>query len=268
MRDGLNGGAESATLDDIAKATALTRLHLHPHLLSTSLAFLTPLAPSLQHLDLDGFHTISSLEPLSSLSKLRRLDLSHFDHKLLATLLPLTTLTALNDLALGGMAAVSSLEPLAGLTSLTQLTVRRCKAISSLEPLADLGPTLLALTIAENHSLTSFSSLSTLTALSRMHLDAPHASITSEAIAAAGMLDRSLQELSLCSNRPDGRSTQVVDLQPLCSLTRLCSLKLPSWWKLCGFQHLAMLGSALQVCILSMHVICLLCQWCLRCCIQ
>ena len=151
--------------------------------------------------------SISSLEPLASLTSLRYLYLA--DHEI-TELGPLSGMTALETLDLFNN-AIADVSPLSGLTSLTQLSLGQ-NAIFDVSPLS--GMTALTQLHLSNNAIVDVSPLSGMTALTTLHL-------TSNAIVDVSPLSgmTALAALGLFNNA-------IADVSPLSGLTSLTQLSL------------------------------------------
>jgi hypothetical protein len=177
-----------------------------------------------------GAEDFSDATPLSSLSALRRLDLSGTE---VVDLSPLAGLSALQSLNLAFARRVTDLSPLAGLSALQSLNLYSTQ-LADLSPLAglsalqslDLGDTQLAdlsplagLSALQSLDLNStrvadLSPLAGLSALQSLHLSGTQVADLSPL---AGL--SALQRLDL-------HSTRVADLSPLIDLPKLATLRM------------------------------------------
>ncbi|HSH75864.1 MAG TPA: leucine-rich repeat domain-containing protein, partial [Longimicrobiales bacterium] len=93
--------------------------------------------PKLIWLDVAGAHTISDLSPLSGLSSLTSLDVTHYNGTgAVSDLTPIAGLTGLTYLSVGGH-AITDLGPLEGLTNLGFLYLGHSAGLSDIQPLID-----------------------------------------------------------------------------------------------------------------------------------
>ena len=170
---------------------------------TTSLEALTGLATNLQHFELYSACSITSLAPISCLTRLTHLVLSYCQ--------------------------AASLEPLASLSALHGLDLR-CNprdSLPSCTPLCSLTDNLQQLSISRGHYFHSFTFLRDLTRLTSLSLLIPIRSL--QMAAAVSQLSCSLKRLRLgvrWMSQPQEADT-TIDLQPLSTLTQLQAYLLP-----------------------------------------
>lgn len=189
----------------VGRLTTLRELHL-PCGHVKDLGLLAHLT-ALEELSLYGVEDLGSLQPITSLTGLRMLDLTctcALDIQALAAL------TALTDLRLEET-EVSDLSALANLTALRSLDIQNTP-FASLEPLRNL--TNLTQLVANPADLSSVRLLSGLTALKRLYLGDSH---VSDLLPLAGLTN--LELLSVWH-------TKVQHLEPLARLVRMNTLYL------------------------------------------
>jgi Leucine-rich repeat (LRR) protein len=194
--------------------TALVRLDVRycPHLID-----LSPLInlKALTSLDVVacGDISLTDLRPLSGLTRLTSLNLSHSVS--LCNLIPLEGLIALTLLNLEGCSDLLDLRPLAALTRLTRLNLRECSNLADLSPLVGLTA-LTSLDLSSCWDLTDLRPLAGLTALAS--LDLSNCKKLTDLRPLAGLTALTSLNLEGCA--------QLTDLRPLAGLTALTGMNL------------------------------------------
>jgi hypothetical protein len=155
-------GGNLTNMGALSPLTNLEALHIGAYGQLSILETSSDLTASLQRMQYDYAHGISSLAPLSVLSSLHTLSLQYLGR--VSDLGPIGHLPALRQLRLHAGQGVCSLQPLGSLGCLTGLSLSCLPDVSSLQPLSQLS-SLQRLCLYEMDAVRSLEPLSALTGL-------------------------------------------------------------------------------------------------------
>jgi hypothetical protein len=113
---------------------------------------LTPSAPSLSVLDLDGCPQLESISPLKGATQLQQVHLRNCSS--LVSLKPLSGCHSIGELVIEGCSKLTSLEGIGHLSANgTEFSLKGCSSLTSLSELPALAPTITMLNIDETRTL-------------------------------------------------------------------------------------------------------------------
>jgi Leucine-rich repeat (LRR) protein len=202
------GGSDAAvSLEPLAGLPALEHVDLSD--LIWRITNLAPLrsTPTLSSLDLRSYphaDEVSQLDNLSSLTKLRKLELAGFNE--VASLAPLSCLTSASEMSLWGFKSLDNVEPLRALSMLQSLDLALCGPIS-LQPLSQMSSmTALKLHGLCGGPLDAEYDLQPLSALSRTLSVLELRDFLLRSLPSIGSLGTTLRSLSVidCKQQPPG----------------------------------------------------------------